>query len=160
MGHDLAELMERVNSLVYEASAASRYATLFYAEYDPRSHQFSYINAGHNPPAILRKFAAACQVFRLETGGPAIGLLRQCYQQDCFTLEPGDLVVLFTDGVSESMNARDEEWGEDRLIAFAQTCHGLTALEVMAQILGAAETFAAGAPQHDDMTLVVLRALT
>jgi len=160
VGHDLAELMKRVNSLVYDASSANRYATLFYAEYDPRSRQLSYVNAGHNPPVILRKSAATCQVFRLETGGPVIGLLRQCYQQDSFPLEPGDLVVLFTDGVPESMNARDEEWGEDRLIEFAKTCHRLSAFEAMTRIMAAAEAFAAGASQHDDMTLVVLRILT
>ena len=88
-----------------------------------------------------------------------IGILKQCYQQESFPLEPGDLVVLFTDGVSESMNVRDEEWGEDRLIEFAKTCHGLPAFDVMTRILAPAEAFAAGAPQHDDMTLVVLRVL-
>jgi sigma-B regulation protein RsbU (phosphoserine phosphatase) len=160
VSHDLAEMMKRVDSLVYEASSANRYATLFYAEYDPRSRQLFYVNAGHNPPAILRKSAPACEVLRLETGGPVIGLLRQSYQQESLPLEPGDQVVLFTDGVSESMNARDEEWGEDRLIEFAKTCLGLPACEVMTQILAAAEAFAAGAPQHDDMTLVVLRVLT
>jgi sigma-B regulation protein RsbU (phosphoserine phosphatase) len=160
VGHDVAELMKRVNSLVYQASSANRYATLFYAAYDPRSRQLSYVNAGHNPPVILRKTAAACQVFRLETGGPVIGLLRERYQQESFPLEPEDLVVLFTDGVSESMNARDEEWGEDRMIEFAKTCHGRPAIEAMTRILAAAEAFAAGASQHDDMTLVVLRVLS
>jgi sigma-B regulation protein RsbU (phosphoserine phosphatase) len=159
LGQDLAELMKRVNSLVYEASSANRYATLFYAEYDPQSRRLSYVNAGHNPPVILRKFDGTCQVFRLETGGPVIGLMHQCFQQDSFLLQPGDLVVLFTDGVSESMNARDEEWGEDRLIEFAKTCHALPASEAMTRILAAAEAFAAGAPQHDDMTLVLLRVL-
>jgi phosphoserine phosphatase RsbU/P len=159
VAHDLAELMKRVNSLVYEASSANRYATLFYAEYDPRSRQLSFVNAGHNAPVILRKSGSSCQVFRLETGGPVIGLLRQCYEPGSFPLKPGDLVVLFTDGVSESMNVSDEEWGEDRLIEFAKTCHGLPAFEVMTGILAAAEAFASGASQHDDMTLVVLRVL-
>jgi sigma-B regulation protein RsbU (phosphoserine phosphatase) len=157
VSHDLVELMKRVNNLVLEASAANRYATLFYAEYDPRSGQLAYVNAGHNPPLILRKSAEKCEVLRLETGGPVIGILRQCYRQESFSLEPGDLAVLFTDGVSESMNARDEEWGEDRLIEFAKTCHGLPAFEAMTRILAASEAFAAGASQHDDMTLVVLR---
>ena len=67
------------------------------------------------------------------------------------------MLVLFTDGVSESMNARYEEWGEERLIEFAKTCRGLAALEATRRILAAAQAFAAGAPQHDDMTLVVLR---
>jgi sigma-B regulation protein RsbU (phosphoserine phosphatase) len=157
VGHDLAELMKRVNTLVYEASSANRYATLFYAEYDPRTRQLSYVNAGHNPPVVLRKSAGAYQVFRLETGGPVIGLLKQCYRQGSFPLESGDLAVLFTDGISESMNARDEEWGEDSLIEFAKACYGGPAFEVMTRILAAAGAFAAGASQHDDMTLVVLR---
>jgi sigma-B regulation protein RsbU (phosphoserine phosphatase) len=160
VGHNLAELMKRVNTLIYEASAANRYATLFYAEYHPDTRQLCYVNAGHNPPLILRRSAGGCQVLRLETGGSVVGLLPQLYQQGSFRLLAGDLAVLYTDGVSESMNSRDEEWGEERLIEFAKTCHGLPAFEVMNRILAAAEGFAAGAPQHDDMTLVALTVLS
>jgi len=154
---DPAELMERVNSLVYQASATNRYATLFYAQYDPRSRCSSYVNAGHNPPVVLRNHAGACQVLRLEMGGPVIGLLPQRYERGVFSHEAGDLVVLFTDGISESMNVRYDEWGEERLIEMAKTCHGLPALVGMRRIHAAAQAFAAGASQHDDMTLVVLR---
>ena len=154
---DPAALMERVNSLVYQASSSNRYATLFYAEYDPASRRLSYVNAGHNPPVVLRNCGGACQVLRLETGGSVIGLLPQRYERGVFSHEAGDLVVLFTDGVSESMNARYEEWGEESLIELAKTCHGLPVLEGMRRILAAAQAFAAGAPQHDDMTLVLLR---
>jgi phosphoserine phosphatase RsbU/P len=154
---DPADLMGRVNSLLCQASAANRYATLFYADYHPGTHRLTYVNAGHNPPLVLRNCGGACQVLRLETGGSVIGLLPQRYQQGMFAHEAGDLVVLFTDGVSESMNVRNEEWGEQRLIELAKTCHGLPALECMRRILAAALAFAAGAPQHDDMTLVVLR---
>jgi sigma-B regulation protein RsbU (phosphoserine phosphatase) len=96
-------------------------------------------------------------VLRLETGGPVIGLLPQRYQRGVFSHKSGDLVVLFTDGVSESMNVRNEEWGEERLIELAKACHRLPALEGMTRILAAAQAFAGAAPQHDDMTLVVLR---
>ena len=126
---DPPELMERVNSLVYQASSSNRYATLFYAQYDPASRRLSYVNAGHNPPVVLRNRAGSCQVLRLETGGPVIGLLPHRYERGIFSHEAGDLVVLFTDGVSESMNVRYEEWGEERLIEFAKTCHGLPVLE-------------------------------
>jgi sigma-B regulation protein RsbU (phosphoserine phosphatase) len=153
---DPADLMGRVNSLVCQASAAHRYATLFYAEYDPATGGLTYVNAGHNPPVVLRSCGGAWQTLRLETGGPVIGVFPQQYQRGMFSLEAGDLVVLFTDGVSESMNVRDEEWGEDRLIELAKTCHGLPAREGMRRILAAAQAFAGGAPQHDDMTLVVL----
>jgi len=86
-----------------------------------------------------------------------VGLLRHSYERGVFSHEAGDLLVLFTDGVSESMNARFEDWGEARLIELAKTCYGLPASEVLRRILAAAQAFAAGAPQHDDMTLVVLR---
>jgi sigma-B regulation protein RsbU (phosphoserine phosphatase) len=154
---DPAELMDRVNTLVYQASASNRYATLFYAQYDPQSRRMSYVNAGHNPPVVLRNCAGSCRVFRLETGGPVVGLLPNRYERGVFSHEPGDLVVLFTDGISESMNVRYEDWGEERLIACAKTCHGLPVMEGMTRILAAAQAFAAGASQHDDMTLVVLR---
>ena len=154
---DPAALMERVNGLVYQASASNRFATLFYAQYYPASRSLSYVNAGHNPPVVLRNCAGACQVFRLETGGPVVGLLPHRYQRGVFSLEAGDLVVLFTDGVSESMNVHYEEWGEERFIEFAKACHELPVLEGMRRILAAAQAFAAGASQHDDMTLVMLR---
>jgi len=157
--NDLVELIEQVNQLVCEASSANRYATLFYAEYDPRNRRLSYVNAGHNSPIVLRRSATACQVTRLETGGPVIGLLQHSYQQETFSLQTGDQIVLFTDGISESMNVHYEEWGEHRLIQFAKSCHGLPAHEAMNQIFAATEAFSAGASQHDDMTLVVLRLL-
>ena len=153
---DPAALMGRVNSLVFQASASNRYATLFYAEYHPATRRLTYVNAGHNPPVVLRNSGGACQVLRLETGGPVIGLLPQRYELGEFAHEAEDLVVLFTDGVSESMNVRDEEWGEERLIELAKTCHGLPTQDGVRRILTAAQTFAGGAPQHDDMTLVVL----
>jgi sigma-B regulation protein RsbU (phosphoserine phosphatase) len=154
---DPAELMDRVNNLVREASATNRYATLFYAEYDPAGRRLSYVNAGHNPPIILRNCAGSYRVFRLETGGPVIGLLPYRYERGVFAHEVGDLVILFTDGVSESMNARFEEWDEGRLIEVAKTFRDSPALEVMRRILAAAEAFASGAPQHDDMTVLVFR---
>src|SRR5260221_3687119 len=113
--------MERVNNLVYQASSANRYATLFYAQYDPASRRLSYVNAGHNPPLVLRSCGGSFQEFRLETGGPVIGLLRHGYERDVFSLEAEDLVVLFTDGGSESMDVRFEEWGEERMIEIATT---------------------------------------
>ena len=157
--HELVDLIKQVNLLVCEASSANRYATLFYAEYDPRTLQISYVNAGHNPPIVLRHSSTACEVMRLETGGPVIGLLRQNYRQETFPLQTGDQIVLFTDGISESMNAHEEEWGESRLIQCIKNCHGLSAYDAMAKILAATEAFSAGASQHDDMTLVVLRVL-
>jgi len=157
---DMAELIKRVSNLVYGASSVNRYATFFYAEYEPRSRRLMYVNAGHNPPFILRQSSNGRQVYRLEPGGPPVGLLPgSSYEQGSVPLEPGDLVVLFTDGISESMNSSNEEWGEERLIDLAKTCADLSALEAMNRIMAAAQTFATGAPQYDDMTVVILRVL-
>jgi sigma-B regulation protein RsbU (phosphoserine phosphatase) len=157
---NLPELITRVNRMVYEASSANRYATFFYAEYDPQTRHVAYVNAGHNPPFVLRPLNTDCDVFRWEDGGAVIGLLPQAqYEQGCFQLRSGDLIGLYTDGVSESMNAHDQEWGEERLIACAKSCCDLTAQQALDRIMSAALEFAAGAPQHDDMTLMVVRVL-
>lgn len=157
---DLAALMSEIHTLVYEASSSNRYASLFYAEYDPGTRGLSYVNAGHNYPVVLRAQGDGFAVGRLETGGPVVGLLKNpSYQQATVTLEPGDVVVAYTDGVSEAMNASEEEWGEERLIAAAKSCAGRTAEEITHYIFGAADQFVAGASQYDDMTLVVLKVL-
>jgi sigma-B regulation protein RsbU (phosphoserine phosphatase) len=152
--HDLAALMANVNRLVCDCSSPNRYATFFYGQIDPESRVLSYVNAGHNAPMIFR----GGELLRLSIGGPVVGLLPMAtYEQASLTLQPGDLIVGFTDGVSESMNAADEEWGEERLAAAVRACGGACAAEIVKRIMAEAEGFAAGAPQHDDMTLVVLR---
>ena len=154
----LPGLMSRVNRMVYEASSANRYATFFYAEYNPGTRHMAYVNAGHNPPVVLR--GPDRIVSRWEPGGAVIGLLPDTdYQEGHFDLQSGDLIVLFTDGVSESMNADDDEWGEENLIACARRCGESSAREILDRLMSAATAFAANAPQHDDMTLVVLRVL-
>jgi serine phosphatase RsbU (regulator of sigma subunit)/dihydrofolate reductase len=155
---DLGTKMANVNRLLYEASDSNRYATFFYAELDCDSRKFHYVNGGHNPPAVLRKEDGAWQVFRLADGGPVVGLLAgAAYKQQMLQLLPGDILLAFTDGISEAINAAEDEWGEDRMIAEAQAHSDLSAAELLQQLFRAADAFAAGAPQHDDMTLVVLR---
>jgi sigma-B regulation protein RsbU (phosphoserine phosphatase) len=98
------------------------------------------------------------EVLLLENGGPPVGLFRtSCYVQDEIVLEPGDLLILYTDGVSEAENPAEEEWGEAALISTARACSGLPPSEIITRVMQAADTFAAGAPQHDDMTLVIAR---
>ena len=75
----------------------------------------------------------------------------------CVTLESGDLFIGFTDGISEAMNPSEEEWGEERMIEAAKQCDGLNATDIIARLVNLADEFAAGAKQHDDMTLVVVR---
>jgi sigma-B regulation protein RsbU (phosphoserine phosphatase) len=88
-----------------------------------------------------------------------IGLIENVhYQQGSVRISPGDLLVAFTDGISEAMNLEDEEWGEDRLLDSIRGCPAKTAQDLLEYVFAAATHFAGAAPQHDDMTLVVLRA--
>jgi serine phosphatase RsbU (regulator of sigma subunit) len=150
--------MTSINALMYEASDSARYATLFYAEYDPGRRCLSYVNAGHNAPMLFRKIEGCWEVQRLETGGMVVGLLAdRPFKQGTLELKTGDLLVAFTDGISEAMNAAEEEFGESRLMKAIEGCDSLTAAEMAKRLLGAVDTFVASAPQHDDMTLVVMR---
>ena len=155
---DLTGLMSRVNLLMYQASSEERYATFFLAEYDPAASSLSYVNAGHNPPMLLRKSEGEGKLLRLDVGGTVIGLLEDSpYEKATIAFRPGDLLVAFTDGITETMNHADEEWGEERLLEAIRRSSGMRPNEIIAGIMSAADSFAAGAKQHDDMTLVVLR---
>jgi phosphoserine phosphatase RsbU/P len=153
---DLAAAVGTINRLVYEASSSNRYATFFYGQYDPAQGRFDYVNAGHNPPMLLHRDDG---ITRLEPGGTVVGLLEGAlYEQGSVLLRPGDVLVAFTDGISEAMNVEDEEWGEDRLLDTIRGCKGTSAQNLLDCLFDAATSFAGAAPQHDDMTLVVLRA--
>lgn len=152
--HDLAELMRNVNKLVYDASQSNRYATFFYGEFDPATKKLAFVNAGHNAPLVLRNE----DVLRLEATGPVVGLLpRAGYTMETCQLQPGDIFVGYTDGISEAQNERDEEWEEDRFIAAARTCAGGGAKEMIDGIFRCADAFTGSAKQYDDMTLLVMK---
>jgi sigma-B regulation protein RsbU (phosphoserine phosphatase) len=150
----LSTLMENLNRLVFDASPSNRYATFFYGVYNPATREFVYVNGGHNPPMVFR----GAEVMRLEEGGPVIGLFGPAkYVQASIQLQPGDTMVLFTDGVSEAMNHEDEEFDEPRLMEAVRSGEGLDASGLIDRVMIACDAFAAGAPQHDDMTLVIAR---
>jgi sigma-B regulation protein RsbU (phosphoserine phosphatase) len=152
--HDLAELMRNVNTLVYDASTSNRYATFFYGEFDPATKKLAYVNAGHNPPLILR----GEEVVRLEATGMVVGLLPNVdFTMEVCQMRPGDIFVGYTDGISEAMNEREEEWEEDRFLAASRTCAGSTAREMIQYIMRSADAFTGPAPQYDDMTLLVIK---
>ena len=159
---DLAAMMREINLLVFEASAFNRYATFFYAQYNPLTRQLSYVNAGHNAPVIIRLKSASdgprYDVLRLELSGPVIGLLPDAeFEQSNLTIQPGDILLAFTDGISESMTADQEEWGEERMIVCLEFYAALPAEPLLRALLDEATNFAAGAQQYDDMTLLVCK---
>lgn len=152
---DLARMMQKLNRLVYESSAENRYATFFFASFDPRTLELRYVNAGHNPPVLLRTDGT---VERLEAGGLVVGLLpMSSYEEQAAELRPGDVFVTYTDGISEAMTDQEEEWGEERMIAAIETARQGSAEIILADVFQAADQFTAGADQHDDMTLLVMK---
>lgn len=156
---DLAGLMKQINSLVYEASTSNRYATFFYAQFDPATRKLSYVNAGHNPPFLLR---SSGEVLRLEEGGAVIGMLPSMlvnYKQGEVELQSGDVLVGYTDGISEAMNPQEEEWSEEQMLEELKLVADKPAAEILPHIVACADRFAAGAKQHDDMTMIVVRAV-
>jgi phosphoserine phosphatase RsbU/P len=158
-GDNLAAVMSDINQLVYEASASNRYATFFYAQYDPRQHVLSYVNAGHNPPVLLRGGASPdSELLRLEASGPVVGLLPNAdYEQSNLTVQPGDILLAFTDGISESMSVSEDEWGEDRMIECLRKNAKWPAARLLDALMEEATHFAIGAPQYDDMTLLIFK---
>jgi sigma-B regulation protein RsbU (phosphoserine phosphatase) len=147
-----------LNGLICEITPASRFSTLFYAHYAPEQRRLRYVNAGHNPPLLVREGRA----MSLALCGPAIGLSRQArYEERSVDLAPGDLLVAFTDGVTEAMNAEREDFGEERLTAVLAeaAAQGEEAAEIVERVLAAVDRHAAGAAQHDDITLVVMGVL-
>jgi phosphoserine phosphatase RsbU/P len=153
----LSEMIQLINRLVYDASSESSYATFFYAQYEPSTRILHYVNAGHNAPMVYRK-GANPPILRLYTGGTVIGLLPDCvYEEDQVKLEPGDVLLAYTDGISEAMNHAEEEWEEMRLMQAVAECHYRSAADIIKYVLDRVDAFTAGARQHDDMTLAVLR---
>jgi sigma-B regulation protein RsbU (phosphoserine phosphatase) len=167
---DLARLIEGLNRIIYDSSTSNRFVTFFFGEYDPSTRILDYVNAGHNAPVLLRPTApqkdsycdpeAPCMVQRLETGGPVIGIFSQVqYEQGRIQLQPFDAFIAFTDGISEAMTADLEEWGEEQLIAAAKMSTHLSAEAMISVVIASADRFTAGAPQYDDLSLVVLKVL-
>ncbi len=153
------ELMTAINRLIFESLPTNRFATLFYGLYDTTTRTLEYVNAGHNAPIVLRPQHGTWQRRRLDSSGLAIGLMPGTqYESRRLVLESGDLLVAFTDGISEAMNADGDEWGEEHLIALLEVSHLSSAREIADAVLAGADGFAAGTSQHDDMTLVVVRA--
>lgn len=153
---NLAKMMQRINVLVYESSASNRYATFFFATLDPTTREVRYVNAGHNAPMLVR--SGSGQVIRLEAGGTPVGLLPGAsYEEQSVAMAPGDFLLCYTDGISEAMNLGDEEWGEDRMLEAVKKTPGAGAKDILREVFRAADEFTGEAPQHDDMTLLIVR---
>jgi phosphoserine phosphatase RsbU/P len=154
-GEWLPGLLKSVNQLFYENTPDDRYATLFLAVYDDKSRQLEYANCGHNPPLLFR---ANGEVERLEPTATVIGLSSswECTTKTV-TLCPNDVLVIYTDGVTEANDAEGNEFGEERLRQVVRANSAANPTELLGAIEKAVQQFSAG-EQFDDLTLVVARA--
>jgi sigma-B regulation protein RsbU (phosphoserine phosphatase) len=154
---DPSTLIADVDRLVHVASPKHLYASLFYAEYDAATHLLRYVNAGHNAPIVLRWKHSQCEVFHLEASGTPLGLLEGSeFISKSFQLEIGDVLIMYTDGITEAENPEHELWGQNRLESLLRSCRGHTPAQIVRRILDEISAFANGLSQRDDVTLMVI----
>ncbi len=155
---DLTTLIGDVNRLVHESSPTHFFASLFYAEYEPATRVLKYVNAGHNPPIVLRAHDGQSAMFHLKPSGMPVGISADSrFTTTTFQLEIGDIVVAYTDGITEVENRNAEPWGQRGLENLLRSCSRQTPQQIIKRILDEVSTFADRLPQRDDMTLVVMQ---
>lgn len=152
----LPELAANMNRYACSNSQGGlRFTTAFLAEYDEAHRTVHYINAGHNNP-ILRRSSG--QIERLDVGGLPFGIMPDSkYEAATITLSPGDWLVIFTDGLVEAVNARDEEYGEFRLLSAIDASKLLQPGELLKRLMFDLDVFVGNTPQHDDVTCMLLK---
>jgi sigma-B regulation protein RsbU (phosphoserine phosphatase) len=150
---DLVAGMNRYASA--NSQGGRRFTTAFLAEYDSRIRTLTYINAGHNAP-VLRRSSGAIE--RLTNGGVPLGILADApYESGTVALQPGDWLVIFTDGVVEALNARGEEYEEPRLLNVLQNGITTTPEELLRRLMADLDAFVGTTPQHDDVTCMLVK---
>jgi hypothetical protein len=154
----LTELVARMNRYACSNSQRGRrFTTAFIAEYDPSSRRLIYVNAGHNNPVVRRRTGS---IERLEAGGVPLGVMEDAtYESGESILQPGDWLAIFTDGVIEAENTQQQEYGEARFIGMLHSGVMTTPDVLLDSILTDLDRFAGNAPQHDDVTCVLMRAV-
>jgi sigma-B regulation protein RsbU (phosphoserine phosphatase) len=154
---NLAALMTRLNKATCVKCPSNRFITFFFCLLDLNTGLLKFANAGHNPPILVR---ANGEAVMLEGGGPVLGILSTAvYTEESVQLNRGDMLVLYSDGVTEATNADYEEYGEERFIQVLQRHHGSPATAIVEAVTKSLAEFTAGAPQADDITLAVARRL-
>jgi sigma-B regulation protein RsbU (phosphoserine phosphatase) len=150
-----ASAITRFNKALCRRGIEARFVTLLFGILTAEG-KLTYCNAGHNPPMVMGKAG----VRRLEAGGPVVGLLEAApYSQATEQLDPGDVIVLFSDGVSEAFNIAGEDFGEGRLLEVARAAGTASSQAFVEQIVAAVRAFTKGAAQSDDITVMVIRYL-
>ena len=152
---DLGQMMSRLDQSIGPKCPSNRFITLFFGLIDPASGQLTYCNAGHNPPLVVR---ATGQVDRLNPNGTVLGILPHLgYEQQVQRLEPGDLMAIYSDGITEAQGDNDAEFGEQRLADLLVNKRDEPSATVVKDVLKAVSEWTGAAPADDDVTLVVVR---
>ncbi len=156
---EIGPASSRLNELLRARTSVERFASLFWCYYDPQKGLLRYINAGHLPPMVAKRNGAGGPVIeRLEEGGPVLGVIPGAqYNQGVTSVAPGDLMVMYSDGVVEATNSADEQFGEERLLAVIRGNSEKSAVEIRDEILRHVNTFLEKEQAQDDLTLVVAR---
>jgi serine phosphatase RsbU (regulator of sigma subunit) len=154
---NLGDFMARLNKATCATCPSNRFITFFFSVLDAASGDLRFANAGHNPPILLR---ASGEAQMLEGGGPVLGVISIApYSEESSNLGSGDLLVLYSDGVTEANNPDFDEFGEERFIRVLSENRAHTAREIVDAVTAALKEFTAGAPQADDITLLVAKRL-
>ena len=152
----LRAILRKANRFFHESVEEGKYVTLFYAVLDVPAKRLIYVNAGHLPPIVLRREG---RVELLQEGGVPLGLFDEPrYSEGFATLKTGDLLALYTDGITEASNAADEPYGESRLIEVLENNRSAPAATICARVMNDVRAFGGATAASDDRTLVILRA--
>ena len=150
-----SEVMGEINQYIFENSPSNKFLTLFYGGLDPVTGTLTYSNGGHNAPIFVRRSG---EVERLDKGGLPIGMMQGvAYQEASVEFHPGDVLVIYSDGITESINERDEEFEEERLIEVAKNNLGRSASGIRDRIDEALSRFVGTTAPVDDMTLMIIK---
>jgi len=152
---DIPAMVGKINNFIHANTNFDKFITFFYAEIDLAGGKFSYVNAGHNPPYLVH---ADGSWQRLEAGGLILGMMPNMpYQSETIGFQKDDLIIMFTDGVSEAKSVSDEDFDEERLEVIIRGYYQKPLPELLDKIVADLKSFTKGAPQSDDITLVVVR---
>ncbi|HEX9005992.1 MAG TPA: GAF domain-containing SpoIIE family protein phosphatase, partial [Bacteroidota bacterium] len=147
----------RANRLLYQSTSPEKFVTLFYGVLDPARHTLAYTDAGHNAPFHL---GPGDVIQRLSIGGMILGIMDDvAFEEGSLTFAPGDMLFVYSDGISEAMNKEEEQFGEERLADLLCAHRQESAAGITDAVLEAVRQFAQGIPQADDMTVVVVKRL-
>jgi sigma-B regulation protein RsbU (phosphoserine phosphatase) len=143
------------NRLIHQSTPADKFVTMFYSALDAENHRLHYSNAGHNPPFLISQSG---EMRLLESGGPVLGVLPDfSFEESTVDLAVGDLLLIYTDGFSEAMNAGLEEYGEERLLEATRRVADQSAQRILEVLCDEVNAFCGDEPQFDDMTIMAVR---